>query len=155
LIVVLAIVLSYPSISLGQDNTEYIVAAEGITLTIDFGNETILEFNNLTGTSVLNVTQSVLDVNVEWHGTLAYIRGIEGLVGQGATGWEYWVNGEFASIASNLYMLDDSDSILWNYTSPQPQQEYDPTFIPSAILVSLSGMGFIVIVYVQTSRRIN
>ena len=84
----------------------------------------------------------------------AYIRGIEGLVGEGAEGWEYWVNGEFASIAVNLYTLDDDDSLLWRYTNPEPQQEYDPTFIPGVILVSLTGMGFIAIVYLQTSRRI-
>jgi hypothetical protein len=137
-----------------QGANENIVAAEGITLSLDFGNGTTREYDNLNGSTVLNVTSSVLDVEVQWYGSFAYIRGIEGLVGVGDTGWEYWVNGEFASIAVNLYVLHDSDSILWKYTSPQPHTQYDPTFIPGLIIVSLSGMGFLCIVYIQTSRRI-
>jgi hypothetical protein len=141
--------------SSAQEDTDIVKAAEGITLTVDFGNGTILDFDNLNGTTVLNVTSSVLDVDIEWFGTLAYIRGIEGLVGEGAKGWEYWVNGEFASIAVNLYTLDDGDSLSWRYTSPDPTQPvYDPTFIPGAIIVFISGIGFIAIVSIQTSRRI-
>lgn len=140
--------------SLALPDSSNITAAEGITLTVDFGNGTIFDYSNLNGSSVLNVTSSVLDVEVEWFGAFAYIRGIEGLSGEGAEGWEYWVNGEFASIAVNLYTLEDGDSILWKYTTPDQQSQYDPTFIPGVIIVSLSGVGFIAIVYVQTSRRI-
>ena len=153
LVLALILVTSSLNTSLAQADTEHIEAAEGITLTIDFGNGTITIFDNLNGSSVLNVTSSVLDVDVQWHGSLAYIRGIEGLVGQGAEGWQYWVNGEFASIAVNLHLLEDGDSLLWKYTSPEPQSQYDPTFIPGVIIVSLSGFGFIAIVYVQTLRR--
>ena len=137
-----------------QAGNENIVAAQEITLSIDFGNGTTREYDSLNGSTVLDVTSSVLDVEVQWYGSFAYIRGIEGLVGVGDTGWEYWVNGEFASIAVNLYVLHDGDSILWKFTSPQPQTQYDPTFIPGLIIVSLSGMGFLGIVYIQTSRRI-
>ncbi len=140
--------------SSADTGNEVITLAEGITLTIDFGNGTTLEFHNLNGSTVLDVTSSVLSVEVQWYGTLAYIRGIEGLVGSGAEGWQYWVNGEFASIAVNLYSLEDGDSLLWRYTSPEPQSEYDPTFLPGVIFVSLMGIGFITLVYVQTSRRI-
>ncbi|MFX1578870.1 MAG: DUF4430 domain-containing protein [Promethearchaeota archaeon] len=154
--IALVLVMNSINTSLAQPDTNNITAAEGITLTVDFGNGTIIDYNNLNGSSVLNVTSSVLDVEVEWFGPFAYIRGIEGLSGEGAEGWEYWVNGEFASIAVNLYTLEDGDSILWKYTSPEPQTQpqYDPTFIPGVIIVALSGMGFIAIIYVQTSRRI-
>ena len=80
-----------------QSGSEVIVAAEEITLTVDFGNGTTLEFSNLNGSNVLDVTSEVLNVQVQWYGPLAYIRGIEGVVGQGEYGWQYWVNGEFAS----------------------------------------------------------
>ncbi len=140
--------------SSADTGNEVITLAEGITLTIDFGNGTTLEFHNLDGSTVLDVTSSVLNVEVQWYGTLAYIRGIEGLAGSGVEGWQYWVNGEFASIAVNLYSLEDGDSLLWRYTSHEPQSEYDPTFIPGVIFVSLMGIGFITLVYVQTSRRI-
>ena len=137
-----------------QGNSEAVIAAEGITLTIDFGNDTIKDFENLRGSTVLNVTASVLEVEVQWYGALAYIKAIEGLIGEGEYGWEYWVNNEFASLAVNLYSLEDGDTILWKYTSPEPQPQQDPTFIPGVIIVSVSGIGFIAIVYVQTSRRI-
>lgn len=146
--------MSLTNSSHAQSEPEAIVAAEGITLTVDFGNETIIDYNDLNGSSVLDVTSSVLDVEVQWYGSLAYIQGIEGLVGAGAEGWEYWVNGEFASTAVNLYLLEDGDTLLWKYTRPEPQSQYDPSFIPGMIFVSLSGVGFIAIVYIQTSRRI-
>jgi hypothetical protein len=148
------LVISTINTSYALTSDEAIPAAEGITLTVDFGNGTIRDYHNLNGSTVLEVTSSVLDVEVQWYGPLAYIRGIEGLVGEGAEGWEYWVNGEFASIAVNLYSLEDNDILLWKYTSPEPQSQYDPTFIPGVFFVSLSGVGFIAIVYVQTSRRI-
>jgi hypothetical protein len=146
--------MSLASSSHPQSSSEAIVAAEGITLTIDFGNGTTREYNNLNGSTVLNVTSSVLEVEVEWYGTFAYILGIEGLVGEGEYGWQYWVNGEFASNAVNLYSLEDGDAVLWAYSTPEPQAQEDPTFIPGVAIISISGFAFIAIVYIQTSRRI-
>jgi len=138
-----------------QGRSEIVLAADGITLTVDFGNGTIREYNNLNGTTVLEITSSVLDVEVEWFGLFAYIRGIEGLAGEGQYGWQYWINGEFASIAVNQYMLDDNDVVSWVYSTPTQQQQEDPSLIPGILLVSAAGFGFIAIVYAQTSRRIH
>ena len=154
LALVLIVIMSLANSSHAQSSPEAIIAAERITLTIDFGNGTIVEYQNLNGSTVLDVTLSVLEVEVQWYGTLAYIKGIEGQSGGGEYGWQYWVNGEFASIAVNLYSLEDGDTLRWEYSSPEPQSRLDPTFIPGVFFVSLSGMGFIAIVYVQTSRRI-
>jgi len=137
-----------------QTSSEVITAAEGISLTIDFGNETITDYVDLNGTNVLEVTSSVLDVEIQWFGPLAYIKGIEGLIGEGEYGWQYWVNGEFASIAVNLYSLEDGDTVLWRYSSPDPVTQADPTFIPGVIITAASGFGFIAIVYIQSTRRI-
>ena len=142
------------STGLAQGDSEVIVAAEDITLTIDFGNGTAREFNDLNGSTVLEVTSSVLEVEVQWFGPLAYIKSIEGLTGEGEYGWEYWVNDEFASIAVNLYSLENGDIVSWVFSSPSPITQYDPTFIPGVVFVSISGLGFIAIVYVQTVRRI-
>lgn len=154
LVIALVFLMSQSNTAFALGDTQVIIAANGITLTVDFGNGTVIDYNNLNGSSVLDVTSSVLDVEVQWYGSFAYIRGIEGLVGEGAEGWEYWVNGEFASIAVNLYSLKDGDSIFWKYTSPETQSQYDPTFIPGAIVVSILGLSFIAFVYVTTSRRI-
>jgi len=67
-----------------QGKSEIILAAEGITLTVDFGNGTIREYTNLNGTTVLEITSSVLDVEVEWFGLFAYIRAKDNM--DGSTG---------------------------------------------------------------------
>jgi hypothetical protein len=140
----------------GESDTGSIIAAEGITVSVDFGNGTTLEFDDLNGSTVLDVTSEVLDVQVQWYGPLVYIRGIEGIVAAGQSGWEYWVNGEFASIAVNLYTLADGDTIEWVYTtqSTQTQSPHDSSLVPGIILVAVSGFGFISIVYFQTSRKL-
>ncbi|MDH4212870.1 MAG: DUF4430 domain-containing protein [Candidatus Thorarchaeota archaeon] len=138
-----------------QGSSDFILAAERITLTIDFGNGTIREYNDLSGSTVLEVTSSVLNVDVQWFGTLAYIREIEGLVGEGEYGWQFWVNGEFASVAANQYILDDNDIVSWVYSTPTQQRQDDPSLVPGILLVSAAGFGFIAIVYMQTSRRIH
>ena len=137
-----------------QGTSDVIVAAEGITLTIDFGNGTIRGYNDLNGSTVLEVTSSVLEIDVQWFGALAYVRGIEGLVGEGEYGWQFWVTGEFASVAVNQYMLHDNDTVSWVYSTPTQQQQEDPSLVPGILIVSAAGFGFIAIVYVQTSRRI-
>jgi hypothetical protein len=145
--------MSLPVISYGE-NSDTIIAAEGISLSVDFGNGTIIQFNNLNGSTVLEVTLAALDVQVQWYGPLAYVRSIEGIVSEGQYGWEYWVNGEFASVAVNLHTLEDSDMIEWVYSAPDPQPLQDPSLLPGVSIVSFAGIGFIVIVYVQTSRRL-
>ncbi|MFW9957257.1 MAG: DUF4430 domain-containing protein [Candidatus Odinarchaeota archaeon] len=154
LVLILVIVMSLSNPSRVQGSSDFVLAAERITLTIDFGNGTIREYNDLNGSTVLEVTSSVLDVDIQWFGTLAYIRGIEGFVGEGEYGWQFWVNGEFASVAVNLYTLEDNDTIEWVYSTPNPQPVQDPTLIPGASIILISGIGFLAIVYVQSSRRL-
>lgn len=134
--------------------SQLVTAAEGVSLSIDFGNGTIREFYDLNGSTVLEVTSSVLEVDVQWFGSLAYIRGIEGVVGGGELGWQYWVNGQFATVAVNQYVLHDNDTISWVYSMASHQEQQDPSLIPGALVVLIAGLGFIAIVYIQTSKRI-
>ncbi|OLS30494.1 MAG: hypothetical protein ThorAB25_09450 [Candidatus Thorarchaeota archaeon AB_25] len=145
--------MSLVNSSHAQSNSGAIIAAEGITLTVDFGNGTIKEYSNLNGSSVLEVTSSVLEVEIRWFGPFAYIKGIEGFLGEGEYGWQYWVNGEFASVAVSHYLLSDNDDVAWVYSTPTQRQQ-DPSLVPGIIIVSTAGFGFIAIVYIGTSRRI-
>jgi hypothetical protein len=153
--IILLILLSLP-VDTRAKHFDAITAAEGVSLSVDFGNGTIIQFYDLNGTTVLDVTSAVLKVQVQWFGPFAYIRAIEGIVGEGQYGWQYWVNGEFASVAVNLFTLEDNDTINWVYSGPesQSQLQYDPTLLPGIILVSVSAIGYIAIVYIQTSRRL-
>ncbi len=152
MLLTVAIILSIPLAV--SSSSEAVTAAESVTLTIDFGNGTYREYYNLNGSTVLEVTSSVLEIDVQWFGSLAYIKGIEGRIGEGEYGWQYWVNGEFASIAVNLYSLENRDIVSWVFSSPTPRTLSDPTFIPGLTIILVSGFGFIAIVYVQTQRRI-
>lgn len=156
LLLVPLILLSQPVYSVGEVESDASIAAESISLSVDFGNGTIVQFTNLNGSTVLEVTSALLDVQVQWYGPIAYIRSIEGITGEGQYGWEYWVNGEFASVGVNLYFLEDGDSIEWVYSGPdsQPQTREDPTLLPGAASVAIAGFGFIALVYIQTSRRL-
>lgn len=148
------ILLSLPVNSLGESGPDAIITAEGISLSVDFGNGTIIEFSNLNGSTVLDVTSEVLDIQIQWYGPLAYVREIEGVVAEGQYGWQYWVNSEFASIAVNLYSLEDGDTVEWVHSAPVTQSQQDPTLLPGAAIVSTAGVGFLAIVYIQTSRKL-
>jgi hypothetical protein len=132
---------------------QVVTAAEGVSLSVDFGNGTISEFYDLNGSSVLEVTSSVLKIDVQWFGPLAYIRGIEGVVGGGESGWQYSVNGQFGTVAVNQYVLHDNDTISWVYSAASHIEQQDPSIIPGALMVLIAGLGFIAIVYIQTSKR--
>ncbi|MHA1949461.1 MAG: hypothetical protein ACW987_06280, partial [Candidatus Thorarchaeota archaeon] len=55
LLLLIPIFLLVPSTgALRVRSTDTIIAAEGISVSVDFGNGTILEFDNLSGTTVLN-----------------------------------------------------------------------------------------------------
>ena len=145
--------MSLVNSSHAQSNSGATIAAVGITLTVDFGNGTIREYSDLNGSSVLEVTSSVLEVEIRWFGPFAYIKGIDGFLGEGEYGWQYWVNGEFASVAVSHYLLSDNDDVAWVYSTPTQRQQ-DPSLVPGIIIVSTAGFGFIAIVYIGTSRRI-
>ncbi|MFX1483672.1 MAG: DUF4430 domain-containing protein [Promethearchaeota archaeon] len=148
------LILVNTPVSVKGQSADTIVAAEGISLSVDFGNGTVIQFDDLNGSNVLDVTQAQLDVVVQWYGPLAYVREIEGIAGQGQFGWQYWVNGEYASIAVNLFTLIDGDAIEWVYSGRVAQSQEDPTLIPGAMVVAVSGFGFMAIVYIQTTRRL-
>ncbi len=148
------ILLSLPVNSLGESGTDSIIAAEGLSLSVDFGNGTIITFSDLNGSTVFDVTSDVLNIQTQWYGPLAYVRGIEGVVAKGQYGWQYWVNDEFASMAVNFYFLEDGDTVSWVFSSPNPETQQDPTLIPGVSIVSILGLGFITVLYIQTSRKL-
>ncbi|MEM2143097.1 MAG: DUF4430 domain-containing protein, partial [Candidatus Thorarchaeota archaeon] len=65
-----------------------------------------------------HVTMSVANVSVRWYGDLVFVESINGIANDPAAGkwWQYWVNGQYGPIASNKYVLSDSDSVSWKRT---------------------------------------
>ncbi|MEM4735272.1 MAG: DUF4430 domain-containing protein [Candidatus Thorarchaeota archaeon] len=112
------ILVAVTSVPWGGPVAQYGPAGENITLSIDFGNGTLIEYTGLSGPDVLNVTMSVANVSVRWYGDLVFVESINGIANDPAAGkwWQYWVNGQYGPIASNKYVLSDSDSVSWKRT---------------------------------------
>ncbi|MDP6154787.1 MAG: PQQ-binding-like beta-propeller repeat protein [Candidatus Thermoplasmatota archaeon] len=88
-------------------------------------NSSVWTFTNISSDkgTVLDCLVNAMDVagtDVETseyiYGT--FIRSIAGVEnGRNDRNWLYWVNGEFANMASDVYYLEDGDEVLWKYTN--------------------------------------
>ncbi len=70
LIIVLLILMSIPSTTAIEDeyHKETVFIFSGIAnLEIDFGNGTVVLYNNANGTNVLDATASRVDLVVDWY----------------------------------------------------------------------------------------
>ena len=158
IVLVMAIILAaLPLAPALQTKLPASLPASDITLNIDFGNGTTVTFNGLNGTTALNVTESVVKVETNWAGDLAYVVSIDGVSQDQNHWWQYWVNGNYASVAANWYSLQDGDSVLWNRTVFGSQNttstDIDSTLIAGGILLGAGGLGFMLLLYIRMSRR--
>jgi hypothetical protein len=103
------------------------------TIIIDFGNGTILKFEDLTmeNATVYDFTleaakQGGFSVNATYYEMGVFVDSIAG-VGHGrdiGTGdedlrwWQYYVNGGLGSVAANKLMVNNSDVIEWRFEIP-------------------------------------
>ena len=146
------------------DSNDFKPRASGVMLQIDYGNGTTVVYDEVAGSNVLEVTESVALVQAEWTGDLAFVYSINGVSSKEETGlwWQYWVNGEFASIAANLRVVQDNDTIAWRFTDSQVEQptttqpddpgQFGPLFIASAGLGSI-GIGFLLALHLIRRRN--
>ena len=126
----------------------YEIAATDLSLHLDFGNGTVLDFHDIEGTDVLNVTESVTDVEVVWYGDLVFVTSIAGTSNNESAGlwWQYWVNDELGPVAANKYQVQDGDAISWRRIPPEMEttdQPTDYTIIGGAVVLAVIGFGFL------------
>jgi len=135
--------------------SQYQPAATDVALSVDFGNGTVIHHSGLNASNVFNLTTKFFDVDVTWAGNLVYINAIDGIYRDDIHGWQYWVNGEYATVAANLYTLQDGDVVLWNLTSSQFQgsEEPDYTSLVGGTLLGIAGIIFLALLYRKTIRR--
>jgi len=153
---IVALLLIAPSSTRpSQFDAQSLPAAEGIVLIVDFGNGTIASHSELTATDVYNLTVSLFEIDAVWTGDRVFINAIDGIHQDENHGWQYWVNGNYASIAANLYILQDGDSVLWNRTAPAYQNPTEPDFtiIIGGTLLTVCGIAFLALLYRRTFRR--
>jgi len=145
--VLIAALISQPAaIFAGESSHE--IAATDLSLQLDFGNGTILDFHNVEGTNVLNVTESVCEVEVIWYGDLVFVTSIAGVSNNESAGlwWQYWVNDELGPVAANKYQVQDGDDISWKRILPETEstdQPTDFTIIGGAVVLAVIGFGFL------------
>ena len=137
---------------------EYIPAATGISLSIDFGNGTVHEYTDLEGIHVFEVTNSTTSTEVDWYGEFVYVTAISGVRMNENTNqfWQYRVNGELGGIAANAYVLEDGDSIEWYYTSNTSEVPTEPQFdyslIIGGVILAFVSVGVLLILWVRQNR---
>ena len=124
------------------------IAATDLSLHLDFGNGTVLDFHDVEGTNVLNVTESVTEVEVVWYGDLVFVTSIAGVSNNESAGlwWQYWVNDELGPVAANKYQVQDGDAISWRRIPPEMEstdQPTDYTIIGGAVVLAVIGFGFL------------
>ena len=141
-------------------NSSFSPAADEISITIDFGNQTTKNLSNLTGTNVLEITQMVADVEFYYDAWgFAFVTEIDGLANnqQKDNYWQYWVNGEYASTAANTYLVQSGDTIVWRYLAAQvnPPKSYvdDPSTIIGLIGVSCFVVMFLGLLYRRSTKK--
>jgi len=124
------------------------IAGTDLRLQLDFGNGTVLEFHDVEGTNVLNVTESVTEVEVTWYGDLVFVTSIAGVPNNESAGlwWQYWVNDELGPVAANKYQVQDGDTVSWRRIAPEMEptdQPADYTIIGGAVVLTVIGFGFL------------
>ncbi len=124
------------------------IAATDMRLQLDFGNGTVLEFHDVEGTNVLNVAESVTEVEVIWYGDLVFVTSIAGTPNNESAGlwWQYWVNEELGPVAANKYQVQDGDVVSWRRIPPEMEPTDGPTdytIIGGAVVLAVIGLGFL------------
>ncbi|TFH07332.1 MAG: DUF4430 domain-containing protein [Candidatus Thorarchaeota archaeon] len=154
-LIVALLIVSPSSIQHSQVDTQFIPASTGIDLIVDFGNGTVAYHSGLTAPDVYNLTISLFEIDAVWAGDRAFINAIDGVHQDETHGWQYWVNGNYASIAANLYILHDGDSVLWNRTISGYQNPTEPdlTIIVGGTILAFGGFVFLALLYRRTFRR--
>lgn len=153
-----SLLMLQPDISQGHvESARAVTSASELTLIVDFGNGTVFDTTELSGENVLEVTQSVYAVTVDWAGSLAFVTAIEGVQNTQTQAWQYWVNGVYASVACNVYELESYDIIVWNRTisgySGPPTGQRTSELILGATLIAGFGVVVLVGLYLVVNRR--
>ncbi len=66
--------------------------------------------------AAMKIAGTDLETSEYIYGT--FVRSMAGVEnGRDGKNWLYWVNGEFANMASDVYYLEDGDVVLWKYAS--------------------------------------
>ncbi|NHI83681.1 MAG: DUF4430 domain-containing protein [Candidatus Thorarchaeota archaeon] len=156
LAIILQCVSAVSTVAVTQNDGSYFLSSNNLTLKVDFGNGTVLSFQNLNGSDVYNVTNSATDVEVEWYGDLVFVTSIAGVSNDPDAGlwWQYWVNDELGSVAANKYQVNNGDLIEWKRLDPGTTSIAPSNgLIEGIVIVGAFGIAFLLILMILNRRR--
>jgi hypothetical protein len=123
----LVILYSYYS-GLGSGAGSDVVGTKGpcfnVTLVVSYGkdygygvNQTFSGLDFPNGTTAFGVLLVDTKVNCTYYNSLVLVTGINGVFNNVTANlfWQYYVNGVFGPVASNMYHLSNNSIVLWRY----------------------------------------
>ena len=98
-----------------------------VDLSIDYGNGDIQTFPSQelrSGDSVLTLLEKsgVALEKRNFPGVGVFIEAINGVHNTGNYYWQFWVNGEYATVGASQYALRNGDEVLWKRTNELPRR---------------------------------
>lgn len=101
-----------------------------VDLTIDYGNGDKQAFprevvrRGATMIDLLENLEQRKGITIEkrnFPGLGVFIEAIHGVHNTNNSYWQYWINGEYATVGAGQYVLQDGDEVLWKRTSERPE----------------------------------
>jgi hypothetical protein len=127
-IISLAVVYTYSAYLNGQSGYGTVGPAFNVTVIVEYGKDYGLgvdqTFNGLNfprGATAFDALLENSSVEYEYTGPLVLVTAINGVHNNVSANlfWQYYVNGVFGPVASNLYHLANNSVVEWRYQSSQ------------------------------------
>jgi len=112
------------SVGVAAQEQRQIIAVQ---LTVDYGNgdtQMFLAQELRSGDSVLTLLEKsgVALEKRNFPGVGVFIEAINGVHNTGNYYWQFWVNGEYATVGASQYALQHGDQVLWKRTNELPRR---------------------------------
>jgi hypothetical protein len=125
-VISLAVVYSYSMNLNGSGNIG--TPCFNVTVNVEYGrdfghgvNQTFAGLNFPQGATAFGALVNVTSVEYQYTGSLVLVTAINGVYNNASANlfWQYYVNGVFGPVASNLYHLGNNSVVEWRYQSSQ------------------------------------
>jgi hypothetical protein len=103
-------------------------ACYNVTVMVEYGkdygygaNESFHGLNFTGGTTAFDALRNVTTVEYQYSGSLVLVTAINGVHNNASANrfWQYYINGVYGPVASNLYHLSNNTVLEWRYEESQ------------------------------------
>jgi hypothetical protein len=84
-------------------------------------NQTFRNLNFTSGSTAFDALRNVTTVEYQYSGSLVLVTSINGVHNNASISrfWQYYVNGVYGPVASNIYHLGNNSVVEWRYEASQ------------------------------------